>query len=551
YLNAVEEDVVNRADELVQTPSEAGLAQQISPEQLLDISMQKSRMEPEAYHRYQVNLLVDHGEDEGAPVVHENYPTLENLIGRIDHQSQLGALTTDFTLIKGGSLHRANGGYLILDIRKVLMQPLAWEQLKRALRAREIRIESPSQILGLVSTVSLEPEPVALDVKVVLIGERVLYYLLYELDPDFRDLFKVPVDFDDRMDRAGACSQQYARLIATVVGEQELLPFHRSGVARIIEHAARLARDSEKLTTHMENITDILRESHFFARRRGKKRVDVDDVEEAINAGERRLSRIRDLLIEETTRGTYFIDADGEATGQINGLSVMQMGSHSFGRPQRITTTVRVGKGELVDIERETELGGPIHSKGVMILAGFLGSRFARECPLSLSARIVFEQSYGGIDGDSASLAESCALLSALARAPIRQRFAVTGSINQHGEVQPIGGVNEKIEGFFDVCNDRGLTGQQGVIIPWANVKHLMLTGRVIEAVKDGRFQVYPVATIDEAITLLTGVYAGTRDQRGRFPEYSLYWHVENRLQEYAGIARRHMDGPSPMSPLH
>ncbi|MFU8807212.1 MAG: AAA family ATPase, partial [Bradymonadaceae bacterium] len=321
YLDAVEESIVTNSDEFVQARQDE--VARLSPEHLLNMSFQKSPMEPDRYHRYQVNVLVTHDEDEGAPVVQETYPTLENLIGRIDHQSHLSALTTDFTLIKAGALHRANGGYLILDIPTVLMQPLAWEQLKRALRAGEIRIESPSQILGLVSTVSLEPEAIPLDVKVVLIGERVLYYLLYELDPDFRDLFKVPVDFDDRMERGGHCSNQYARLIATVVAEHDLLAFDKSGVARVIEHSARLARDSEKLTTHMENITDLLRESHFFARREGKEKVGADDVEEAINAQERRLSRIRDLFIEETTRGTYFIDADGEATGQINGLSVM------------------------------------------------------------------------------------------------------------------------------------------------------------------------------------------------------------------------------------
>lgn len=546
YLNALEEDVITRAHSFVRHEDEDA-PRTLGPEQLFEISLQKSRMEPDPFQRYQVNVLTAHAPDEGAPVIYENYPTLENLIGRIDHQSHLGALTTDFTLVKAGALHRANGGYLILDVRQVLMQPLAWEQLKRALRAREVRIETPAQILGLVSTVSLEPEPIPLDVKVVLIGERILYYLLYELDPDFRDLFKVPVDFNERMDRGGPCSMDFARHVATLVKAHDLMAFDRSAVARIIEHAARLARDSEKLSTHLENITDLLRESDYFATRHEAARVSARHVEEALDAEERRLSRIRDLYIEETRRGTFFIDATGAVTGQINGLSVMAMGSHTFGRPQRITATVRVGKGEVLDIERETELGGPIHSKGVMILAGLIGARFAPEVPLSLSARIVFEQSYGGIDGDSASLAESCALISALARAPIKQQFAVTGSINQHGEVQPIGGVNEKIEGFFDVCNDQKLTGDQGVIIPRANVKNLMLNRRVVDAVAGGLFHIYPVANLDQAITLLTGIAAGERDKRARFPERSIYGRVEDRLEELAIIARNYRSGQLPM----
>jgi lon-related putative ATP-dependent protease len=547
YLTDLEEDIVRRASNLVQVTSDDG-PERSTPEHLFELSLSKSRMEPDPFQRYEVNLLVDNGQTDGAPVVYENYPTLENLIGRIDHQSHLGALTTDFTLIRPGALHRANGGYLVLDVRKVLMQPLAWEQLKRALRAQEIRIESPSQILGLVSTVSLEPEAIPLDVKVVLIGERMLYYLLHELDPDFEDLFKVPVDFDERVDRSGPCSHGFARYIATLVNQHELLPFDRTGVARVIEHAARLAHDSEKLSTHLEDISDLLRESDHVARHDGDRIVLRQHVDEAIAAGERRVSRVRDLLLEETHRGTFLIDTSGQVSGQINGLSVIQMGGHHFGRPQRITATVRVGNGEVLDIERETELGGPIHTKGVMILAGLLGSRFALDTPLALSARIVFEQSYGGVDGDSASLAETCALLSALAQSPIDQRFAVTGSINQRGDVQPIGGVNEKIEGFFDTCQKEGLTGDQGVIIPRANVKNLMLHHRVVDAVHRGRFHVYPVSHLEQAVTLLTGLDSGQRRPDGRFPPHSVFGRVEARLEAFANIARTFRNGPSTPS---
>ena len=386
--------------------------------------------------------------------------------------AQMGTLVTDFNLIKAGALHRANGGYLILDARKVLLQPFAWEELKRALRSREIRIEVLGQTLSLVSTVSLEPEPIPLDVKVILLGERMLYYNLYEADPDFGELFKVAADFEDQMDRTVANHLLYARMIGTIARQEGLRPLDRAAVARVIEHSARLAGDAEKLSTHVHSIADVLREADYWAGEAQHHVIAAMDVQHAIDAQIRRLDRVRERIQEEIQRGTILIDTQGAAVGQLNGLSVLSMGQFAFGRPSRITARVRLGRGEVVDIEREVALGGPIHSKGVLILSAYLGARYAADRPLSLSASLVFEQSYSGVEGDSASSAELYALLSALADLPVKQGLAVTGSVNQRGQVQAIGGVNEKIEGFFDTCRAQGLTGEQGVLIPASNVKH-------------------------------------------------------------------------------
>ncbi|MEE8391626.1 MAG: Lon protease family protein, partial [Anaerolineae bacterium] len=433
-----------------------------------------------------------------------------------------------------GALHRTNGGYLILDGQQVLMQSHAWTGLKRALRAREVRIEPLGQALSMVSTVSLEPEPIPLDVKVVLVGERSLYYLLYQHDPDFGELFKVAIDFNARMARTSENNQLYASLIATKARLEELRPFDRTAIARIIEHSARIAGDAEKLSAHMLSIADLLREADYWAGVSGNDVVTAGDVQRAIDAQIRRADRVRERVQEQIERGTIMIDTDGERVGQVNGLSVIGLGNFWFGQPNRITARVRLGKGEVVDIEREVELGGPIHSKGVLILSSFLGARYAAEHPLSLSASLVFEQSYGGVDGDSASMAELCTLLSALAGAPLKQSLAMTGSVNQHGEAQPIGGANEKIERYFDVCQARGLTGKQGVIIPTTNVKHLMLRQDVVEAAEAGQFHIYPIETVDQAIELLTGIPAGERDAEGNFSEGSINQRVEARLIELA-----------------
>jgi lon-related putative ATP-dependent protease len=526
YLNDVEEDIIGNFRKFL--PEEQRHAS------LFGIELPGQEDDSHWFNRYRVNVVLAHDLNDGAPVIHEALPSYNNLVGRIEHQALQGALITDFTMICAGALHRANGGYLLLDALKVLTQPFAWEALKRALASRQVNIESLAQITSLVSTVSLEPEPIPLDIKVILSGEPFIYYLLSYYDPEFADLFKVQVDFDTRMDRSAESQQQYARLIATLARQEDLLAFDREAVARIIDHSARLAGDNEKLATHMRSLMDLLLECDYWARGRQAEVVTAGDVQHSIDAQVHRADRLRARVQEEIQRGTIMIDTQDSKVGQINGLSVWMLGGFSFGQPTRITARVRMGKDRVVDIEREVEMGGPIHSKGVLILSHFLGARYALDYPLSLSASLVFEQSYGGVEGDSASSAELYALLSALAGAPLRQSLAVTGSVNQHGEIQAIGGVNEKIEGFFDVCNNRGLTGEQGVLIPASNVKHLMLRHDVVAAVEAGRFAVYPVSHVDEGIELLTGITAGTRDTQGLFPEASINRLVEDRLVQFS-----------------
>jgi len=520
YLEAAERDAVEHADEFRPSDDEQSnlfaFAQQERP----------------SLNRYKVNLLVDHSETEGAPVVFEDHPTFQNLIGRAEHQARMGALLTDFSLIRSGALHRANGGYLVLEALRLLQQPFAWDALKRALHSRQVRIESAGESLSLVSTVTLEPEPIPLDVKIVLLGDRLLYYLLYEYDPDFPELFKVAADFEERMDRSTECCNLYARFLGTLARREGYLPLDRGAVARVIEHSARLAEDSEKLSLHMRSLADVLRESDHWARQDGGQSITAAHVQKAIDKQVYRSDRIRQRVYEEIRRGTILIDTEGAVPGQVNGLSVLGLGAFSFGQPSRITATARLGKGEVVDIEREVKLGGAIHSKGVLILSSFLASRYARERPLSLSASLVFEQSYGTVEGDSASVAELCALLSALSGVPIQQSLAVTGSVNQHGRVQPIGGVNQKIEGFFDVCRARGLNGGQGVLIPASNVKHLMLRQDVVQAASEGKFQIYAVETVDQALSLLTGMDAGEKDERGAYPPGTVNHLAEKRLIE-------------------
>lgn len=531
YFDAVQRSVVENVDDFRRGDE----APEIT---LFGMPVGRAARAGASLRQYEVNVLIDHGATRGAPVVHEDNPTYSDLIGRVEHVAQMGALVTDFTLIKPGALHRANGGYLVLDARRVLLQPFAWEGLKRVLSSGRIRIESLGQALSLVSTVSIEPEPIPVDVKVVLIGEPLLYYLLQFYDPEFAELFKVAADFDDRMNREDAGNEQYARLIATFARRDGLLPFDRPAVARVVEQGARLADDAERLSLRTRDLTDLLQEADFWARQGGRSVVARADVQQAIEARVHRHDRLRSRVIEEIERGTILIDTAGATVGQVNGLSVAALGEFAFGHPSRITARVRLGRGELVDIEREVKLGGPIHSKGVLILGAFLGARYAAQRPLSLRASLVFEQSYGPVEGDSASCAELFALLSVLADAPIRQSLAVTGSVNQHGEVQPIGGVNEKIEGFFDVCHARGLSSEQGVLIPSANVKHLMLREDVVEACAQGKFHVYAVSTVDEGIEILTGMAAGVADAQGRYPEGSVNRRVEERLHAMAEAAR-------------
>ena len=532
YLETVQQDVIEHLGDF------------IDEEETVGRQLRRGDDQEATLRRYQVNLLVDNGGHAGAPVIYEDSPMHQNLVGRVEHLSRMGALVTDFLLIKPGSLHRANGGYLILDARKLLMQPYAWEGLKRALYSREIRIESLGQIYSLVSTVSLEPEPIPLDLKVVLLGDRLLYYLLGAYDPDFTELFKVAADFEESMPRSDENTQLYARMIATIIHKEKLLPFDRDAVARIIEHGARKVGDALKLTTHMLSMANLLREADFWARSLNRDLVKRDEVQHAIDKQIHRADRLQTHMQEEIRRGTVLIDTDGSAVGQVNGLFVIDLGEHSFAHPGRITATTRLGEGDIIDIEREVELGGAIHSKGVMILSSFIGARYGQQRPLSLTASLVFEQTYGPVEGDSASVGECCALLSSLGKVPIRQSLAVTGSVNQHGQVQAIGAVNDKIEGFFDVCRQAGFNGEQGVIIPQSNVEHLMLRQDVVRAVEEGRFSIYAVSTLDEALELLTGMEPGQRDPDGRYPKGSINQRIEDRIAEMAETRQAFAHGP-------
>jgi lon-related putative ATP-dependent protease len=485
-----------------------------------------------ALEQYEVNVLVTQADhDAGAPVIEELHPTLANLVGRIEYLQMQGALVTNFRLIKAGALHQANGGTILLDARALLTEPFSWAALKRALLRREVTIEDVSRFIGLATTVSLEPDPIPLDVKVVLFGNRTLYYMLASLDPDISQFFKVLADFDDEIDRSPANEAMLARLIAGMAAHDGLKPLDRAATIRVVEHASRLAEDQDKLTLLVERVQDLVTEACHWA---AGAVVTAAEVEQAVSQQIWRASRLRERSQEMILRDVALIDTAGSRVGQINGLSVLSLGGFSFGRPSRITCRVHPGGGKIVDIEREVELGGPLHSKGVLILAGFLAGRYALDMPMSLAASLVFEQSYGGVDGDSASSAELYALLSALAEIPLRQDLAVTGSVNQHGVVQAIGGVNDKIEGFFDICAARGLTGTQGVLIPRANIRHLMLRSDVVQACADRRFAIWPIDTIDQGIALLTGRPAGERAADGSWPEGSVNKAVEDRLARFA-----------------
>jgi lon-related putative ATP-dependent protease len=527
YFKDVERDVVENAQDFCPDEEEPKLPFKLA------------LLEEPSFRRYQVNVLVDNSSTEGAPVIYEDHPVYHNLLGRVEHRAQMGTLLTDFTLIKPGALHRANGGYLVLDALRMLQQPYAWEGLKRALHSHTIRIETMAESLSLASTVSLHPEPIPLDVKVVLLGDRMLYYLLYQSDRDFAELFKVAADFSDRMERSPETCRLYARVIATVARRQENRRLDAPAVARVLEHSARIADDAERLTTHMRTIADLLHEADYWASQDNSEVVRETHIAKAIDKQIYRADRMRERVQEEIHRGSLMIDTQGEKIAQVNGLSVIDLGNFAFGRPSRITATARLGRGNVVDIEREVDLGGSIHSKGVLIITSFLAARYAKDHPLSLHASLVFEQSYGMVDGDSASVAELCALLSALAEVPINQSLAVTGSVNQLGQVQPIGGVNEKIEGYFDVCRARGLTGNQGVLIPEANVKNLMLRRDVVQAAEAGRFHVHAIRTVDEAIALLTGVEAGEKDDQDAYPPETVNHRVAARLHELFELRRR------------
>lgn len=493
------------------------------------------------FNKYKAVVVVSHA-GTGAPVEFLDHPALGQLLGRIEYIPHMGAMLTDFTLIKAGALHKANGGYLIIDAERLLQLPGSWQALKRCLRSQEIAIEMPTTGLTTATTVTLDPESIPLDVKVVLIGQRQTFYMLQQADQDFGELFKVAADFDEVIDWSPETVQQFCRLLGTIAIKETGCPLTAAACAAVIERASRLSDDQQRLTLRVGILADLIREAGYWADEDGKP-IENQHVHKAVSEQIRRLDRIRERMHEQILRENVLIDTEGAEVGQINGLSVLQIGAFSFGKPTRITARTRIGNGEVADIERQVDLGGPLHSKGVLILSGFLSSRYAKHAPISLAASLVFEQSYGGVDGDSASSTELYAMLSALSEVPLKQGFAVTGSVNQNGDVQAIGGVNEKIEGFFDICSARGLTGEQGVLIPEANVKNMMLRKDVVDACKAGKFAVYSIAHVDEGIEVLTGTPAGSRGDDGTFPEGSINQRVEEKLISYATQRRQFISG--------
>lgn len=490
--------------------------------------------------RYKVNLIVDNSDLEGAPVEVEMNPTYQHLSGKIEKEARFGALTTDYTMIRGGSLHRANGGFLVVSVEDMLTKPFSWDCLKRALMNGKIEIEEAAERMGFLATKSLRPESISLNVKVILTGEPRLYHMLYMLDRDFKELFKVKAEFDTTMERNSENLRRYASFICTLCSKENLRHLNPSGIEAVVEYSSRLAADKEKLSTLFAKVSDIIREANFYAEEEKTEYIGREHIEKALEEKVFRSNLIQKKIEEMITRGTLLIDIEGEEAGQINGLSVINLGDYQFGRPTRVTAGIGVGKDGIIDIEREAEMGGPIHTKGVQILSGYLNDKYAEDKPLSLTARLVFEQSYSGVEGDSASSTELYALLSTLSGKPIKQYLAVTGSVNQKGDVQPIGGANEKIEGYYEVCKAKGLDGKQGVVIPESNVKNLMLKKEVVEAIREGRFHIYPVKTIQEGIEVLTGVEAGEKGTDGAYPEGTINNNVQKRLTEMAESARRY-----------
>jgi lon-related putative ATP-dependent protease len=520
YLSSVQKDVIDHVDDIIKSDESTSLFffAQESPVLL----------------KYQVNLLVDNSKRKGAPIIFEENPSYSNLICQVEHVPHLGTLVTNFTLIRPGALHKANGGYLVIEARNLQKEPHAWEGLKRALYSRTIKIVPVEHLAETVRPISLEPTPIPLNIKVILLGDRHTFYSLSNHDPDFGELFKVAVDFDEQIARTKINLQLYARLIATITRKENLRPFLASAVARVIDYSTRIAQDIKKLSTHVRSINDLILESDYWASLTNKRFVEAADVRRAIDAKIHRLDRSRELYYEDIFRDFIHIKTEGKIVGQINCLSVVKVGKFSFGHPTRMTAKVRMGKAQIIDIQREINMAGPIMSKGSLIISHFLASRYNTDHTFSLSASLAFEQIYGEMEGDSASVAEICVLMSALAEIPIKQNIAVTGSVDQYGEVQAIGGVNEKIEGFFDICKGRGLTGDQAVLIPAVNAKNLMLREDVVQAAKDHQFFIYIINDVDEAITLLTDVSAGKLNDDGKYPASSVNDKVAKRLLKFS-----------------
>jgi lon-related putative ATP-dependent protease len=523
YLNLVQEDIVENLDNFKEEPEN---------QQNPLLGMRKQRQQ-DPFLKYNVNVLVDHRHSRGAPVIREPNPSYYNLLGRIEYRSSFGSMTTDFTMVAAGAMHKANGGYLVIQALDVFTNFMAWEALKRVIKNHEIKVEDINEQFRLISTSSLKPRPIPASIKIIMVGPPWLYRMLYFFDEDFRKMFKVKADFDVSMDRDLDKVKKYAAFIKVRCDQEKLRHFEREAVARVVEYGSRLTENKEKLSARFMSIADILREADHWAAQKNSEYVNGQHVKKAIHEKEYRSNLIEEKIVELIEKDVLMIETDGEAVGQVNGLAVLDLGEYAFGKPSRITAKTYMGKKGLFDIERQVKMGGNIHSKGVMILGGYFGEKFAQDFPLSLSASICFEQSYEGVEGDSASSTEAYCLLSSLSGVPLKQSIAVTGSVNQHGAIQPIGGVNQKIEGFYHVCKIKGLTGEQGVMIPERNVRHLMLKDEVVEAVKKKKFHIWAVNDLDEGIEILTGKKAGKKNSKGKFPRGSINYLVERKLREY------------------
>jgi lon-related putative ATP-dependent protease len=534
YLKDVQNDILDNLSQFIKR----GEAQQRLP-------FPVPWMREAIFRKYDVNVVVDNSDCKGAPVVMETNPTYQNLIGRTEKEAQFGALITDFTMIRGGSLHKANNGFLIIPVEDLLRNPFSYEALKRAIRDKNIVIEEPQERYGFISTKSLKPEPIPLDIRVILIGNPYLYQQLFILDTDFSELFKVKAEFDTSMERTEENVKKYAAFVCTLCEKENLKHLEQSALAKLIEYSQRIAEDQQKLSTRFAEVGDIIREANFYAVQDKSDAVTEKHVKKAIEEKIYRSRLIQEKIQEMITRGVLLIDTDAEKVGQVNGLSVMGIGDFAFGNPSRVTASIGLGREGVIDIEREAKMGGPIHTKGVLILSGYLNQKYAQDKPLSLSARLVFEQSYGGVEGDSASSTELYAILSALSELPIKQNIAVTGSVNQKGEVQAIGGVNEKIEGFFEVCKAGGLTGEQGVMIPESNVQNLMLKEEIVDAVKARKFHIYSAKSIDEGIEVLTGTKAGIKRQDGTFEKETVNYRVNKQLKDMDEKLKEFPSAPS------
>ncbi len=527
YFEEVKEDILGHLEDF-----------KVQEEQASPLPFMKPAKTEPSFARYSVNLFVNNRDTKGAPIIIESNPTYYNLFGRIEYKVQYGVAVTDFTMIKAGSLQRANGGYLVTDSLELLKNIFAYDALKRAVRDKKIRIEDVWEQYRLISTMTLRPEAMPFNVKIILVGDPRLYYLLFHLDVEYRDLFKVKADFDYRMERTRENTIKYASFIRTICLEKGLEPFNHDAVAKVIEYSSRLAEHQEKLSARFSEVSDLLREADYWAKRDNSKIVSGEHVEKALDEKIFRVNKVEKKIQDAINEGTILVTTEGSAGGQVNGLSVLDLGDYRFGIPSRITAKTYAGKAGIVNIERETKLSGKIHEKAIFTLSAYLGEKYAQKRPLSLSASLTFEQLYGGVEGDSATCAEVYALLSSIAGAPLKQCLAITGSMNQHGEVQPIGGVNEKIEGFFAICKMRGLTGEHGVIIPKKNLKHLMISKKVIEAVQNGKFNIYSIDNIEDGIEILTGMPAGELQPDGNYPEGTLNSLVTKRLQQLAEVSK-------------